>query len=92
MKIAGLTVYDKRGTGYCANNLTVAVRNHPTEHGQQSVLHFISSGVLITLAAEDVDRIEWTPNGWQHCNACDQSLWSVLGAGIAANDVPASRT
>ncbi|MCK9569374.1 hypothetical protein M0R72_10590 [Candidatus Pacearchaeota archaeon] len=88
MRIAGFVVYDKSGTSWCANNLTVAVRNHPTEHGQQSVLLFICSGSPVIIPAEDVDRVEFHANSWQHCNNCDQSVYNVVGAGIAANEKP----
>lgn len=87
MRIASLVVKTKDGIGHCANMLTVAVRNHPTEHGQQSVLCFICSGNMLVVPAEDVESVQFSPNGAQHCNQCDQSLWNVLGAGIAANPV-----
>jgi len=63
-----LTVISKNGTRYSANHLATCYREG------RYCLSFICSGELVTLEAQEVDRIYWQSDGRSHCTTCDSRL------------------
>jgi len=79
-------VVAKNGARYGANHLSLSWKTG--ESGMRSYLSFISSGVMVELAAEDVERVEFSPAGASYCSECDGGLAHFVGAGIHADPKP----
>jgi hypothetical protein len=83
MKRAAILVVAKNGISYDANHLSIYMDHDFSEFesGAFSVLTFQCSGRLMTLRADEVERIEWNEASAQWCSECDGSLHNIIGVG-----------